>query len=234
MACDRSFPYNEIAELLLTNKPLTANLNALDKYGHTSVFHCCQQNNVHTLQVLLQYELHGQICDINIPKLSNQQSCLYVACDRGYKEIVKLLLEYKYVSVNVDAVDNNKGFTPLMRAAMRDHSEIIRMLLANGANINQVNNWGRNSLMLGAKAHNDKICKILLNNEENGAQHEMVDLWVTDTKGRDIFHYITHHMDQRIVKQIRTLLHATITSAIHHCRSNFPNRVIRAICVATY
>lgn len=93
MACKHSLvAHNTTALHLLTNKPMPANINAVDKESQTPAFICCKHNNAPALKLLLDYEIHGQICDINIPKLSNQHSCLYQACDKGYKEIVKVLI----------------------------------------------------------------------------------------------------------------------------------------------
>lgn len=144
------------------------------------------------------------------------------------------MLEYKYMSVNVESVDNLKRFTPLMRAGMRNHSEIVQMLLAYGANINAVNTWGRNCLMLSAKAHHSKVCKILLNNTES-ERKEMVELWATDNRDRDVFYFISaKFMDKKISEQIRKILYVTLSSVIHECCKDLPQRVIHAICSAAY
>jgi ankyrin repeat protein len=55
------------------------------------------------------------------------------AADRGYLEIVKLLIE-NGGDINKS---NNDGFTPLYSAAYKGHLEIVRLLIKNDADINQ-------------------------------------------------------------------------------------------------
>ena len=60
---------------------------------------------------------------------------LFFACDRGFAQVVKVLLEHR---AEVNLKDSFYGMTPVARAAEKDHVDIVRMLLAKGANADSV------------------------------------------------------------------------------------------------
>jgi ankyrin repeat protein len=51
---------------------------------------------------------------------------LFIACDNGYKDIVKLLLQHKDIDINIP---NDKNQTPLDIAYQKGHTDIIQLLL---------------------------------------------------------------------------------------------------------
>jgi ankyrin repeat protein len=95
----------------------------------------------------------------------------------------------------------------------------VQLLLSYGADVNQCNSWGRNCLMLAARANNAKVCKILLNydyenhnlknnNDEDeesvSSGVEMIHLWAGDNHDNNIFYFLSPvHMDKEIVQQIQ-------------------------------
>jgi len=60
---------------------------------------------------------------------------LFFACDRGFTQVVKVLLEH---GAEVNIKDTFYGMTPVARAADKDHVDIVKMLLAKGANADSV------------------------------------------------------------------------------------------------
>ena len=71
---------------------------------------------------------------------------------------------------------NEEGRTILMRAAKRDHKDVVRILVDNGADVNKRDLNGKTALMGAAKKGNKTIVKKLM---EAGA-----DLNIQDVKGR--------------------------------------------------
>ena len=71
---------------------------------------------------------------------------------------------------------NGDGRTALMRAAKRDHKDIVRYLVDNGADVNAEDNKGKTAIMGAAKKGNKTICKKLI---EAGA-----DVNKKDDRGR--------------------------------------------------
>ena len=60
---------------------------------------------------------------------------LFFACDRGFTQVVKVLLEH---GAEVNIKDTFYGMTPVMRAAYKDHVDVVKMLLARGASADSV------------------------------------------------------------------------------------------------
>ena len=82
---------------------------------------------------------------------------------RGYKDIVKLLLEAK-ADPNLTYKDTIgvTGWTALMNASQDGHKEIVEMLLDAGADVNAQNSVGLTALALAAGKKHKEIVKILL------------------------------------------------------------------------
>lgn len=72
-------------------------------------------------------------------RLANGRTLLHVAANRGYPEIVKLLLQK---GARVDALDNDKR-TPLHEAMIYHRDETVRALLDHGANPNLKDKEGK-------------------------------------------------------------------------------------------
>ena len=68
---------------------------------------------------------------------------LYVACEKGYTDIVQLLLDK---GANVNQPANQYDWTPLMIASQKGNDEIVKILLAAGANPNQMEKDGETAL----------------------------------------------------------------------------------------
>jgi ankyrin repeat protein len=129
------------------------------------------------------------------------RSPLYTASYNGYKEFVKLLLEF---DADINYI-NEFGNTSLHIASERGHQEIANLLLANSADINCINKYGNTPLHLASRSGHQGIAKLLL---DFGA-----DINCKDDMGRTaeflarICHYdeisklITDEIEKRKAKQ---------------------------------
>ena len=70
----------------------------------------------------------------------------------------------KYGEKVVDARVGRKGETMLMLAARKMHTEIVKLLLDNGADLNIKGNYGYTALMIAVREGNTEIVKLLLDN----------------------------------------------------------------------
>ena len=87
-------------------------------------------------------------------------SDIFDVAKNGDLEQAKLLLESNpslVFSNNSDA-----GFTPLHWAVRHNHPEMVKLLLANKANIDAPDRWGRTSLYFATYADNKEIVELLL------------------------------------------------------------------------
>lgn len=100
------------------------------------------------------------------------------ACQNGQKGIVEVYL--KKGGFNINYVDNN-GFSALHYACQKGTRDIVRMLIANGADVTISNNRGITPLHLAAGTGNKEIIKMLV---DNGA-----DINATDSDGESVVIY---------------------------------------------
>lgn len=70
-------------------------------------------------------------------------SAVYFACNRGYLEIVKLMLEYKS---SVDEFDRDSKDSLLMTACSRGNTSVVEVLLEHKASVNNTNKYGSTAL----------------------------------------------------------------------------------------
>jgi ankyrin repeat protein len=87
-----------------------------------------------------------------------------LASQYGFTEKVRLLLKYRSNEINKQ---NDMGFTALHFACMNVHLDVVRLLVAHGANVNCRNSFGETPLarLLNCGSHQNsgkEIIKILV------------------------------------------------------------------------
>ena len=93
-----------------------------------------------------------------------KSSLLHALCEGGDVNCVKAIIEK---GANVNAKDIH-GWTPLMFAANSGNDNIIEYLIHNSnVNIHDIENQGRNALMLASYTGNHKVCHLLLEKGSN-------------------------------------------------------------------
>jgi uncharacterized protein len=85
---------------------------------------------------------------------------LYGAAFLGSVRIARFLL---WLYPDVEARENTGQSTSLMAAATQGHIEVVRYLLARGADVNACNEFGVTALMRSAEKSNMELTKLLLN-----------------------------------------------------------------------
>jgi tRNA A-37 threonylcarbamoyl transferase component Bud32 len=99
------------------------------------------------------------------PRLSNDESALLEAADKGQVATVRELLAPGRVSVNVK---NSLGETPLMRAAAKGHISVVRELVSNQGHsavieFNEKDSKGETALMKAAENGRTDVVEMLVN-----------------------------------------------------------------------
>ena len=164
------------------------------KYKQTDIINYLLENNA---DVNLKEELTGftplmaSFHDITITELLIEKgadiearnvdgiNALVYAVSLNDEEMVKFLLEKGADANTVCEIENEHtdiASTPLMNAAYRGNTNIINMLLENGADINYTTDFGMTALMYAASFNQFEAAKVLL---ENNA-----DTSITDEYGR--------------------------------------------------
>eukprot|EP01084_Bolivina_argentea_P124182 220056_1 len=241
--------YHEIVKLLLSTKKIT-NINYNDNpEGISALYAATKRSRIHCIQLLLNYELHEQVCDVNVHTVTNEQTPVFIACDKGDLEMVKLFINYKHLQCDLNAMDH-KGYTPLMKAVAKRHYDVVQFLLSKenplpAPNINLCNRYKQKCCtMIAVQINTFKISKLLLNNsDDESGQTNVVELYRKDHKGRTLLDQcLIYHTDKRIVKYIKELLytaiHSTLESAFSSKESDtvpyVPASVVQFIFVCKY
>lgn len=189
-----SFNYEDIIKLLINRG---ADINAGNKRKVTPIYYALHRNNLPLVKLLkdsgaevdLNIALHNAVlmgyfklakylilsgANVNF-KSAFDETPIFQAFNTVEKnrstciKLVKLLLKHK---ANVNVKQSFFDETILHKAVQKGQSEIVRLLLANGAivNANQRNLW--TPLHFAADNNNKDIVRILL---ENGANKNMLN-----------------------------------------------------------
>lgn len=93
---------------------------------------------------------------------------LHYAAQRGYVEVMEILLSYK-ADVNAKVMERSPdgilGWTPLHLAAERGRVAAVELLLAKGADIEAKDCWGRTPLFLASAEGQLQVMQVLVKNK---------------------------------------------------------------------
>ena len=84
---------------------------------------------------------------------------LYILAENGHTEIVDSLLSH---GAQVDSRREDDAATPLMSASYRNHTAVVKLLTAKGAQINTADNNGYTLLHFAVLANSSEIVKLFL------------------------------------------------------------------------
>ncbi len=143
----------KIVHLLLARPSIA--LNAQTRYGKTALMLAAREGHTEIVEALLERP------GVSVNAQDNDGStALMDAIDSksNSTEIAQLLLAQEDIAVNTVT---KRGWTPLMEAANRGNSEIVKALIAKGANINAANEH-ETVLMCAARLHHPDVVQILL------------------------------------------------------------------------
>lgn len=138
--------------------------------------------------------------DVNIMLFEDYVSFLIYAAAKGYKDVVKELINRK---ADINKTDKN-GYTALMRAAVAGHAVCVDILVKAGANINITDKKGITALMLAVKhGHHDAIRQLI---------RGKADINLRDAEGNAALHYaITKNDTSRDTYTLKTLIKYGLT-----------------------
>ncbi|XP_059139389.1 serine/threonine-protein phosphatase 6 regulatory ankyrin repeat subunit A-like [Physella acuta] len=160
----------EIVNLLVDAK---ANVNIQDSYGDTPLYISVMNGNIDIVNRLLKaganvnlesnYRVSPQYCSIsfknrNIEKKQGRSSPLFQACNKGFFEITKALIDAG-ADLNFK---NDEGETALCRSIIKRHFHIVKVLIEQGADVNHhVDRTAETALLYSARGCPSEIVKLL-------------------------------------------------------------------------
>lgn len=87
-------------------------------------------------------------------------TALHIACREQNFEIAEILIKNK---ANINLQDN-EGWTPLMRASLAGDKKIVKLLIQNKATINHKNQFSESAIFHSAQANCEECFKVILKN----------------------------------------------------------------------
>ncbi|KAK6173304.1 hypothetical protein SNE40_016780 [Patella caerulea] len=173
------------------------NIDAQNNSKQTPLYLAVKCQNKDVCEYLLSKQADPRILcfrkDVRKIERSFFENTLHLASEKGYYEIVEMLLKYYQEPDFIDSRRKGDGMTPLLLAiaehssARRNRSTIIRILVENGANLSiKDNKTGSLPLMLATKKHELKLVLEMLDNLDVGERREQV--LETDRSGNTYLH----------------------------------------------
>ena len=139
-----------------------ADIEAMDDTGCPLLYWACHSGVLSVVKLLVKAGAGVRVTD------NEGITCLMCASEHGRTETVRYLLGLPEVDVNDS---NNSGPTSLHRAVLRKHSDVVKVLIDAGADVEAMND-GRTPLHCACVAGNPEIVQMLV---EAGADVCAVD-----------------------------------------------------------
>ena len=139
-----AFGHLDIVKLLTERG---ANLDMGDKHGRTPFFLACSNGNLATARFLLQRMTEKERDSINTA-MNDGRTPLSKAAGRGHVEVVKMLLEKIEATSGVNVQETAQRRTALHWAAYNGRTEVVDVLLKNGADATIEDSKGKTALAL--------------------------------------------------------------------------------------
>jgi ankyrin repeat protein len=127
-----------------------ADVNSKDSTGWTALMYAATYGYIDTVELLV-----NRGADVSARDYTNQQTAL-MCSDKI--EITKILID---AGAQVNVVDSFVGWTPLFRAAMKGNNEIVKLLIAKGADVNAKTPDGETALSTAQEHHLSDTVEIL-------------------------------------------------------------------------
>ena len=147
----------------LIEKGADVNARSTRAAGNTVLCFAAEGNQPDIVKTLLE---HG--ADINARSGRGPASALDYAAWNGKREAAEILIAHGAAIAEPGLTDQyGVAYTPLMGAACANHPELVALLLASGANLEQRNNHGATALMEAAKRPCSDTVRLLLSKGAN-------------------------------------------------------------------
>ena len=109
--------------------------------------------------------------DVNRPRAEGNKTALYLACEKGYSDIVKLLLEREADAMICDDArasrENSMKYSALTVAARNGHVEVVKLLLSSSIDKESRDDRNRTALYAAVANNKPKVVQCLCEAKAN-------------------------------------------------------------------
>ena len=135
-----------------------------DKFKVTPLMIACEFNRIDNAIILIK-----KGANILLKNKQNFNNAFHIACEKGYVELAKRLLEETNLPIDVPGKDR---MTALNLAAFRGHYEMVEFLVENGAKVTKKDKFRRSPLINAIRGGHAKIVSYLLS---KGSEYDFPD-----------------------------------------------------------
>jgi len=161
-------------------------INHKDKKGDTFLMKCIKVSKINSAKWLIEHRV-----DLTIQNTQGK-SALYLAIEKRNRDIIKQILDLKIIDLEQRDID---GRTLLQNIVMLGHNQMAKVLISNGANINNIDNKNRNLLYDALSYGEQGFIQYLLNLEG-------LELNLLDEDGNSIMHHVEVLKDDGIATKL--------------------------------
>ena len=161
---------SDLAPTTAFDVPLDTNTS--DLKGLTLLHCAAQEGHLEVAKILLRYPT--TLVD---PLDYRLRSPLHLACASGHMAFAQFLIESNNANINCEDID---GFTPLLYACLNSNYELVRWLVAHGANLEHANRRGNGALHLASQSGHVLLTSWLIEcglkiDQKNNDEHTAID-----------------------------------------------------------
>ncbi|XP_078280021.1 KN motif and ankyrin repeat domain-containing protein 3 [Rhinoraja longicauda] len=141
---------------------LTHVVNLSDANGNTALHYCVSHSNFHIVRLLLD----TGVCNVDWQNKAGYTAIMLAALAAMDTEAQMIIVRQLFSLGNVNAKASQAGQTALMLAVSHGRIEMVRALLACGADVNCPDKEGSTALMCACEHGRGEIVKVLLGQPE--------------------------------------------------------------------
>lgn len=189
-----------------------ASLSARNKDGWTPIHIAVRSGRIEIVSYFIS--LNENLWKTNS---NNGRGILHTACIHGHYEMVQYLVKNTPISVHLK---DSCGLTPLMDAAKGGSSDIIDFLVANGANLNDADDLGKQCIHVAAQANQSNIIRHLM-------KYYSIDINSPTNVGQSTALHIA--CKERLKDTVKTLLELGANPALKDSRNRKAEEIAQIV-----
>lgn len=162
--------WKQFIDYLTNNKDIDVNIR--DSNGNYLIMYAVKSNKLDVVELLIK---RGAKLDILIDK--DKHSLLYTPIKNKHDKMLQLILKYNKTTVGLNILDiiDSTDNTPLHYAIHEKNVNMISIMLSYGANVNDLDVNGLNSLHIAVLSKDLEVVKLIVSDKRTNINSVIVD-----------------------------------------------------------